>query len=157
MNEFMGSQRVGHDWATELNWTDEWILLSAATWMDLENIKFSEVSQRKRNTLWFNLHVESKWYYRWMDVQNRSRFTVNSPFLSPVTSASLSFFAMLILSSLLSKSLLPFSPSHFFSSFHISSYSLLSFPSPFLSSFHLPMFEIKWISELFWSVVFHYS
>ena len=21
---FMGSQRVGHDWATELNWTDKW-------------------------------------------------------------------------------------------------------------------------------------
>ena len=23
---FMGSQRVGHDWATELNWTDRYIL-----------------------------------------------------------------------------------------------------------------------------------
>ena len=22
--QFMGSQRVGHDWATELNWTDSW-------------------------------------------------------------------------------------------------------------------------------------
>ena len=24
---FMGSQRVGHDWATELNWTELWFLL----------------------------------------------------------------------------------------------------------------------------------
>ena len=22
--QFMGSQRVGHDWATELNWTEQW-------------------------------------------------------------------------------------------------------------------------------------
>ena len=24
---FMGSQRIGHDWATELNWTDGWFML----------------------------------------------------------------------------------------------------------------------------------
>ena len=24
MLQFMGSQRVGHDWATELNWTEQW-------------------------------------------------------------------------------------------------------------------------------------
>ena len=24
MLQFMGSQRVGHNWATELNWTDQW-------------------------------------------------------------------------------------------------------------------------------------
>ena len=24
--QFMGSQRVGHDWATELNWTDTWFI-----------------------------------------------------------------------------------------------------------------------------------
>ena len=66
------------------------------------------------------------------------------------------FFPMLVLTSPLSNSLLPFSLSHFFSSFHISSSSFLSLPSPFLA-FHLPMFEIKWISELFLSVVCHYS
>ena len=26
MLQFMGSQRVGHDWATELNWTEEALL-----------------------------------------------------------------------------------------------------------------------------------
>ena len=25
--QFMGSQRVGHDWATELNWTDGWFTM----------------------------------------------------------------------------------------------------------------------------------
>ena len=30
MLRFMGSQRVGHDWATELNWTDVLILLVRA-------------------------------------------------------------------------------------------------------------------------------
>ena len=28
MLQFMGSQRVGHDWATELNWTDPWTIIS---------------------------------------------------------------------------------------------------------------------------------
>ena len=31
----------------------------AATWMDLEIIIPSEVSQRKTNTIWYHLHVES--------------------------------------------------------------------------------------------------
>ena len=32
----------------------------AATWMDLEGIMLSEISQRKKNTVWYHLHVESK-------------------------------------------------------------------------------------------------
>ena len=32
----------------------------AATWMDLEIITLSEVRQRKTNTIWYHLHVESK-------------------------------------------------------------------------------------------------
>ena len=36
------------------------ILPFAATWMDLENIILSEVSQRKTNTLCYHLYVESK-------------------------------------------------------------------------------------------------
>ena len=32
----------------------------AATWMDLEIIILSEVSQRRPNTIWFHLYVESK-------------------------------------------------------------------------------------------------
>ena len=36
------------------------ILLFATTWMDLEGIKLSEISQTKTNTVWSHLHVESK-------------------------------------------------------------------------------------------------
>ena len=36
------------------------ILPLATTWMDLESIMFSEIRQRKINTVWFNLHVESR-------------------------------------------------------------------------------------------------
>ena len=94
----------------------------------------------------------SKWMRR---TETESQLTL--PFYLQLHLPPSPFSPMLVLSSPLSKSLLPFSLSHFFSSFHTSSSSLLSLPSPFLSSFYLPMFEIKWISELFWSVVFHYS
>ena len=33
--QFMGSQRVGHDWATELNWTDFTGVVVAAVWFIL--------------------------------------------------------------------------------------------------------------------------
>ena len=36
------------------------ILPSAATWMDLEGIMLSEISQRKTSTVCYHLHVESK-------------------------------------------------------------------------------------------------
>ena len=36
------------------------ILPLAATWMDLEGIMLSEVTQRKTNTVWYHLYVESK-------------------------------------------------------------------------------------------------
>ena len=35
----------------------------AVTWMDLEIITLSEVSQRKKNITWYNLYVESKKNY----------------------------------------------------------------------------------------------
>ena len=63
---FMGTQRVGHDWATELNWTK--------TWMKLEPVNQSELRKRKRisyiNTYVWNL---GKWY--WWTVQGRKRDT----------------------------------------------------------------------------------
>ena len=36
------------------------ILPFAVTWMDLENIMPSEISQKKANTAWYHLYVESK-------------------------------------------------------------------------------------------------
>ena len=38
----------------------EWHLRFATTWMDLQGIMLSEISQRKTNTLCYHLYVESK-------------------------------------------------------------------------------------------------
>ena len=46
----------------------------AATWMDLEIIKLSEVSQRKTNII-YHLYVKSKIWYKWTYLQNRNRLT----------------------------------------------------------------------------------
>ena len=42
------------------------ILTFAATWMDLENIMLSEISQRKINVIWYHLYVVPKKQYKWM-------------------------------------------------------------------------------------------
>ena len=34
----------------------------AATWLDLEDIRLSEIIQTKTNAMWYYLHVESKKY-----------------------------------------------------------------------------------------------
>ena len=36
------------------------ILSSATEWKYLEGIRLCEISKRKRNTVWFHLHVESR-------------------------------------------------------------------------------------------------
>ena len=36
------------------------IMALAATWLDLEIVTISEVSQKKTNTIWYCLFVESK-------------------------------------------------------------------------------------------------
>ena len=52
------------------------MMLFAKTWMDLEIVIVSKVSQRGRNTLWYNLYEESKKkWYKWNYLQNRNRFT----------------------------------------------------------------------------------
>ena len=45
-----------------------------ATWMDLEIIILSEVSQRERQ-MSYHLYVESKKWYKWTCLQNRNRLT----------------------------------------------------------------------------------
>ena len=49
---FMGLQRVGHDWATELNWTD---ILS------IENSKTKGIYVESRNMVHRNLLAKKKW------------------------------------------------------------------------------------------------
>ena len=54
----------------------EWNNAIAATWMDLEIIILSEVSQRKVNIIWYHLYMESKKsWYKWTYLQNRNRLT----------------------------------------------------------------------------------
>ena len=45
----------------------------AATWMDLEIIILSEESQKKTNTIWYHLYVESKIWHKWTYLRNRNR------------------------------------------------------------------------------------
>ena len=48
----------------------------SATWMQLEINILSEVTQKKTNTIWYYLYVESKKkWYKWTYLQNRKRFT----------------------------------------------------------------------------------
>ena len=51
------------------------ILPFAATWMDLEGITLSEISQRKTNITWYRLNVEYKKWCKWTYLQNRNRVT----------------------------------------------------------------------------------
>ena len=51
------------------------IMLFAATWVDLEIITLSEVSQKKTNTIWYHLYVKSKVWYKWTYLPNGNRLT----------------------------------------------------------------------------------
>ena len=80
---FMGSQRVGHDWATELNWTElcsVWIrlycfprdlviyLTSLETPFYLNEVQWIQLSAMKNPTLISNKKVESVFSVHWEDV-----------------------------------------------------------------------------------------
>ena len=43
--------------------------------MDLEGLMLSEISQRKTNTVWYHLYVESKKYNKLVNITKRSRPT----------------------------------------------------------------------------------
>ena len=52
------------------------IMPFAPTWMDLEIVTLSEVSQRRTNIIWYSLYVESKKkMYKWTSLQKRERVT----------------------------------------------------------------------------------
>ena len=49
------------------------IMPFAATWMDLEGIMLSEISQRKTNTVWYHLYMESKKCNRLVNITKRKK------------------------------------------------------------------------------------
>ena len=49
-------------------------LPSAATWMNLENIILSKISQTEEDII-YHLYVESKKLYKWIYIQNKHRLT----------------------------------------------------------------------------------
>ena len=51
------------------------IMPFAVTWMHLEIITLRVVSQRKTNTTWYHLYVESKIWHKWTYLRNRNRLT----------------------------------------------------------------------------------
>ena len=49
------------------------ILPLAATWMDLEGIVLSEISQTKKNTVSYHLYVESKIYNKLVNITKQKQ------------------------------------------------------------------------------------
>ena len=49
------------------------ILPFVATWMDLEGVMLSEISQRKANTVWIHLYVESIKYSKLMNITKKKQ------------------------------------------------------------------------------------
>ena len=65
---FMGSQRVGHDWATELNWAELTVIWDAASWatiLILPQIKLH--SQLSSCGSFFSQHHQPIRRYPWAD------------------------------------------------------------------------------------------
>ena len=49
------------------------ILPFAATWMNLEGIMLSEISQRKTNIVWYHLYLESKKYNKLVNITDKKQ------------------------------------------------------------------------------------
>ena len=49
------------------------VLPFAATWMDLEGIMLSEITQRKTNTVCYHLYVKSKKYNKLVNVTKKKQ------------------------------------------------------------------------------------
>ena len=82
---FMGSQRVEHDWATELNWTEYLVQVSESNIKYLENVwhivrTLSSISSQDANIFWF--HGFSHWVmsdYLWPHEPQHARSPCPSP------------------------------------------------------------------------------
>ena len=55
MLQFMGSQTVGHDWVTELNWTSKWEIFNKKALSCDENLIIIYLFLNKRKNIWASL------------------------------------------------------------------------------------------------------
>ena len=45
----------------------------ATTWMDLEDVMISEISQKKASTIWYHLYVKYKKYNKLVDITKKKQ------------------------------------------------------------------------------------
>ena len=67
--QFMGSQRVGHDWATKLNWT-EWLIQNLSLQSHFLTCPLQQQQKKGKKeirqwfSLWFNIQEPNKYTWR---------------------------------------------------------------------------------------------
>jgi len=59
-----------HTHTLEISLKKNEILQSETTWMDLEGVILSEISQRETHALWFHLYTEPKNQNKWTNMTN---------------------------------------------------------------------------------------
>ena len=72
---FMGSQRVGHDWATELNWT-EWSLCFGRFASAIPSLSGVQKTSKRKNMIYLqvNVHIIGCWANSAWASSNKSSF-----------------------------------------------------------------------------------
>ena len=54
-------------------WKMNAVMPLIATWMDLQIMILSKISQKKTNTIWYHLYVQPKIWHSWTYLRNRRR------------------------------------------------------------------------------------
>ena len=62
-------------WPSQVKRSQNETVPCTATWMNLETITLSEVSQTKTNPIWYHLYVGSNIGHKWTYLWNRNRLT----------------------------------------------------------------------------------
>ena len=100
MLQFMGSQRVGHDWVTELNWTDEAIAIFVAGQMQ-HGKKANCVLVSSWKELWSHEHwndLGSLWFSWWRSKWQPTPVSLPGESHGGIEREKLSYWPLFILS-----------------------------------------------------------